>query len=91
MQEFKKGNAQERGEKMGKSKIKVWCDEEADILCISLKEGQAVDSEETAEGVRVEYGVTGETLGIEATGASIFLAKTLIRKIEVNIKEIFCD
>ena len=76
---------------MGKSKIKVWCDEEADILYLSLKEGQTVDSEETAEGVRVEYGVTGETLGIEATGASIFLAKTLIRKIEVNIKEIFCD
>lgn len=70
---------------MGKSKIKVWCDEEADILYISLKEGQTVDSEETEEGVRVEYGVTGETMGIEVAGVSRFLAKTLIRKIEEGI------
>jgi uncharacterized protein YuzE len=72
---------------MGKSKIKVWCDDETDILYISLKEGQTVDSEETAEGVRIEYGVTGETLGIEVTGASRFLAKTLIRKIEEGISK----
>lgn len=70
---------------MGKSKIKVWCDEETDILYISLKDGQAVDSEETEEGVRVEYGVTGETLGIEVTGVSRFLAKTLMRKIEGGV------
>ena len=39
---------------MGKN-VKVWFDEETDILYLSLKEVISVDSEEVAEDVRVEY------------------------------------
>ena len=34
--------------------VKVWFDEETDILYLSLREGISVDSEEVAEDVRVE-------------------------------------
>ncbi|MGR3178930.1 MAG: DUF2283 domain-containing protein [Candidatus Anammoxibacter sp.] len=70
---------------MGKSKVKVWCDEEADILYMSFKEGPSVDSEETEEGVRVEYGSDGEIVGVEVSDVSRLLAQPLIRKIEEGI------
>lgn len=73
---------------MGKSKVKVWCDEDADILYISFKEGHAVDSEETEEGVRVEYGMDGDIVGVEVSDVSRLLAQPLIRKIEEGIPEI---
>ncbi|MGR3309219.1 MAG: DUF2283 domain-containing protein [Candidatus Brocadiales bacterium] len=70
---------------MDKSKIKAWYDEEVDILYISLKEGVAVDSEETEEGIRVEYGINKEIVGIEITKVSILLAQAISRRIEENL------
>lgn len=70
---------------MDKSKIKVWYDEEVDILYISLKEGVAVDSEETEEGIRVEYGINKEIVGIEITKVSILLAQAISKRIEKNL------
>ena len=70
---------------MDKSKIKAWYDEEVDILYISLKEGVAVDSEETEEGIRVEYGINKEIVGIEITKASILLARAISKRIEENL------
>ena len=40
---------------MDKNKVKMWYDEETDILYISLREESAVDSEEIDENIRVEY------------------------------------
>ena len=70
---------------MDKSKIKAWYDEEVDILYISLKEGVAVDSEETEEGIRVEYGIKKEIVGIEITKVSILLAQAISKRIEENL------
>ena len=70
---------------MDKGKIKVWYDEEVDILYISLKEGVAVDSEETEEGIRVEYGINKEIVGIEITKVSILLAQAISKRIEENL------
>lgn len=70
---------------MDKSKIKAWYDEGVDILYISLKEGVAVDSEETEEGIRVEYGINKEIVGIEITKVSILLAQAISRRIEENL------
>ena len=49
---------------MGKN-VKVWFDEETDILYLSLKEEISVDSEEVAEDVRVEYDKQGQIIGVE--------------------------
>lgn len=70
---------------MDKSKIKAWYDEEVDILYISLKEGVAADSEETEEGIRVEYGINKEIVGIEITKASILLAQAISKRIEKDL------
>ena len=70
---------------MGKSKVKIWCDEEADILYMSFKEGPSVDSDETEEGVRVEYDPNGEVIGVEISEVSRFLAQPLLKKIEESI------
>lgn len=70
---------------MDKSKIKAWYDEEVDILYISLKEGVAVDSEETEEGIRVEYGINKEIVGVEITKVSILLAQAISKRIEENL------
>ena len=70
---------------MDKSKIKAWYDEEVDILYISLKEGVAIDSEETEEGIRVEYGINKEIVGIEITKVSILLAQAISKRIEKNL------
>ena len=64
------------------NKVRVWHDEETDILYISLKEGPAVDSEEAEEGVRVEYGPHGEVVGVEIEGISRLLASSIIKVIE---------
>ena len=62
-------------------KIKMWYDEEVDILYISLKEGKAVDSEEVQENVRVEYDENGEIVGIEICNISRYLAKSIAEKL----------
>jgi uncharacterized protein YuzE len=66
---------------MGKSKIKVWFDENTDILYVSLRKGAAVDSEEFDEGVRVEYDKRGQVIGIEITGITKMLAQPLAKQI----------
>ncbi|MEM7820554.1 MAG: DUF2283 domain-containing protein, partial [Candidatus Aenigmatarchaeota archaeon] len=66
---------------MGKGKVKVWYDEETDILYISLKKGVAVDSEETEEGVRMEYGPDGEILGVEVADISRLLSRAIAKHI----------
>ena len=64
---------------MDKDKMKMWYDEEMDILYISLREGSAVDSEEIDENIRVEYGKQGEIVGVEISNISRYLAKYIAR------------
>lgn len=66
---------------MGKNKVKVWFDEEENILHISLRKGEAVDSEEKEEGVRIEYDKEGKIIGIEILNVSEKLIKPLAKKI----------
>ena len=66
---------------MGKDKMKMWYDEEMDILYISLREGRAVDSEEIEENIRVEYDKQGEIVGVEISNISRYLAKYIAEKL----------
>lgn len=51
---------------MDKNKrIKFGFDEKEDIFYLSLKEGEAVDSEEIAENIRVEYNEKRKVVAIE--------------------------
>ena len=70
---------------MDKGKVKVWHDDEQDIVYISLKEGVAVDSEEIEEGIRIEYGVDKEIVGIELSKVSVFLAQSIAKHIKENL------
>ena len=66
---------------MDKDKMKMWYDEEMDILYISLREGRAVDSEEIEENIRVEYDKQGEIVGVEISNISRYLAKYIAEKL----------
>lgn len=61
--------------------IKLWFDEEEDILYLSLAEGEAVDSEEIAENVRVEYNENGMMIGVEISGISKMLASSIAKQL----------
>ena len=65
---------------MGKNKVKVWFDEEENILYISLRKGEAIDSEEKEE-VKIEYDKEGKIIGIEILNVSEKLIKPLAKKI----------
>jgi len=67
---------------MGKDKIKMWYDEEVDILYISFKEGESVDSEEVEENIRIEYNKDGEVVGLEISEISKYLAKSIAEKLK---------
>ena len=66
--------------------VKVWFDEETDILYLSLKEGISVDSEEVAEDVRVEYDKQGQIIGVEIHNITKMLAKPLARQLREAVK-----
>lgn len=66
--------------------VKVWFDEETDILYVSLKEGASVDSEEVAENVRVEYDKQGQIVGVEIHNITKMLAKNLVKQLKEAIK-----
>ena len=70
---------------MGKI-VKVWLDEETDILYVSFKEGVSVDSEEVAENVRVEYDEQNQIIGLEIHNITKMLAKPLAKKLREAIK-----
>jgi len=70
---------------MGKGKVKIWYDEESDILYISFGRGVAVDSEEVDEGVRVEYGEDGKLIGVEISNAREKLLKHIAKLISHEI------
>lgn len=70
---------------MDKSKIKMWYDEEVDILYLLLKKGEAVDSEELEENIRVEYNEKGEIIGLEIRNISKYLAKSIAEKLKEAI------
>ena len=70
---------------MGKN-VKVWFDEETDILYVSLREGISVDSEEVAEDVRVEYDKQGQIIGVEIHNITKMLAKSLARQLKEAVK-----
>ena len=72
---------------MGENKVKIWFDDEVDILYISLKEGTSVDSEEVEEGVRVEYDEHGQVVGIEISGITKMLAKSLAKHLSQIVKQ----
>lgn len=61
--------------------IKLWFDEEEDILYLSLAEGEAVDSEEIAENVRFEYNENGMMIGVEISGISKMLASSIAKQL----------
>ena len=67
--------------------VKVWFDEETDILYLSLKEVISVDSEEVAEeDVRVEYDKQGQIIGVEIHNITKMLAKPLARQLREAVK-----
>jgi len=66
--------------------VKVWFDEETDILYLSLREGISVDSEEVAEDVRVEYDKQGQIIGVEIHNITKMLAKPLARQLREAVK-----
>ncbi|MCW3133518.1 MAG: DUF2283 domain-containing protein [Methanophagales archaeon] len=66
--------------------VKVWFDEETDILYVSLREGISVDSEEVAEDVRVEYDKQGQIIGVEIYNITKMLAKPLARQLREAVK-----
>jgi len=66
--------------------VKVWFNEETDILYLSLKEVISVDSEEVAEDVRVEYDKQGQIIGVEIHNITKMLAKPLARKLREAVK-----
>ncbi len=66
--------------------IKVWFDEGADILYISLKKGAAIDSEEVSDNVRVEYDVHNQIIGIEIYHISKMVAKNLAKELKESLK-----
>ena len=66
--------------------VKVWFDEETDILYLSLREGISVDSEEVAEDVRVEYDKQGQIIGVEIYNITKMLAKPLARQLREAVK-----
>lgn len=73
---------------MAKDKIKVWFDEDEDILYVSFKEGVAVDSEEVEEDIRVEYGKEGEVIGVEVHNITKMVAKSLAPKLKEVLKSV---
>ena len=66
--------------------VKVWFDEETDILYLSLREGISVDSEEVAENVRVEYDKQNQIIGVEIHNITKMLAKPLARQLREAVK-----
>lgn len=62
--------------------IKVWFDEDMDILYISLKGGISIDSREVSEDIRVEYDEHGQIIGIEIYNITKMLAKDLAQKLK---------
>jgi uncharacterized protein YuzE len=66
--------------------IKVWFDEDDDILYISLKKGPAVDSEEVSDNVRVEYDAHDQIIGIEIYHISKMVAKNLAKELKETLK-----
>lgn len=71
---------------MGKNKVKVWFDEDVDILYVSFGSGFSPNSEEVEDNVRLEYGVDGKVLGIEISGISKMLAKPIAEHLAEVIK-----
>ena len=70
---------------MGKN-VKVWFDEETDILYVSFKEGISVDSEEVAENIRVEYDEQSQIIGVEIHNITKLLAKPLAKQLREAVK-----
>jgi YD repeat-containing protein len=66
--------------------IKVWFDEDNDILYISLRKGVAVDSEEVSGNIRVEYDAQDQIIGIEIYHISRMLAKNLAKELKETLK-----
>ncbi|WP_297057033.1 DUF2283 domain-containing protein [Thermosulfurimonas sp.] len=67
---------------MAASEIKFWHDPETDIFYLSLSDTPAVDSEEVAENIRIEYGPGGEIVGLEIHRLSQLLARSLMQHLE---------
>ncbi len=59
---------------MGRDSVRMWYDGEVDVLYVSFKEGESVDSEEAAENIRIEYNKDGEMVGLEISEISKYLA-----------------
>jgi uncharacterized protein YuzE len=66
--------------------LKVWFDEDNDILYISLRKGAAVDSEEVSDNIRVEYDARDQIIGIEIYHISRMLAKNLAKELKETLK-----
>ena len=71
---------------MGKNKVKVWFDEEVDILYISFGSGFSPHSEEVENNVRLEYGKDGKVIGIEIADITRRLAKPIAKHLAEAVK-----
>ncbi len=67
---------------MATPEVKFWHDPEMDIFYLSFSDLPAVDSEEVAENIRIEYGPDGEIVGVEIHRLSQLLARSLMQHLE---------
>ncbi len=67
---------------MATPEVKFWHDPETDIFYLSFSDLPAVDSEEVAENIRIEYGPEGEIVGVEIHRLSQLLARSLMQHLE---------
>jgi uncharacterized protein YuzE len=71
---------------MDENKIKIWFDEDVDILYVSLRKGASVHSEEQEAGVRLEYDAQGQVIGLEITEVTKRLAEPLTKRLAEVIR-----
>lgn len=71
---------------MAKNKVKVWFDEDVDILYISFGSGFSPHSEEAGDNVRLEYDGNGKVIGIEISDITSKLAGPVARHLADSIK-----
>jgi uncharacterized protein YuzE len=72
---------------MGKSKMKVHYDPEADILYIVIREGPIKDTVEADDDIFIEIAEDGSTAGIEIWKASRSIMEPIAKELAEKVKK----
>ena len=72
---------------MGRSKMKVHYDSEADILYIVIKEGPIKDTVEADDDIFIEIAEDGSTAGIEIWKASKSIMEPIAKELAEKVKK----